>query len=153
MGIEYNLYNHKNLTYYELGKGSFWIINDYKFVLFDEDLCFKLLTKEIWPKSDESDNEYLRTLSKDLNKFVKNSEEKDLIIYGDCGEEISYARMLNYVCTGSRYGLMNPKENERYIRSENERISGYVYKFDDDEIEQLTKEGWNFSKYLKNNFS
>jgi hypothetical protein len=151
MGIEYNIFNHANATYYDLGKGPFYVLSDTVDVLFDAKKLYEVLLEEWDTFNGESEEEkcaYFRLLSEDIERFVKGSLINQVQVYSDTGDESLYARILDYKCAGSRYGLGDQPSNEKFIASENERGSSFEKScLGKLTIEWLKKDGWNFSHY------
>jgi hypothetical protein len=144
MGTDYRLFNHSDATYYVLGKVS-WPIWDYIHVMYDAGTFFELL-KTRWNNfGGECKEEYFHLLSNDLEKFVKNTPRNSIVIYGDSGDEIIYARILKYTCVGSRYCLGDPKANKEYIDDENQlTITWDITHLTDTEKKVMQTAGWNF---------
>ena len=146
MGIEYNLYNHANCTYYELGKGSWWsalLGRGAAHALYDVEVLEIQLT-DLWKPSFDGWTEYLKALSADLCRFVGDIPENRLEIIGDLGDEHWQARALGYVCTGSRYNLSDPIKNKENIDEQN----GYFQdQLDPTDVERLRSGKWNFSNF------
>lgn len=154
MGTEYCLYNHANATFYELGKGPWYFIEEMKWALHDAEIFAEVL-KDEWDTFDDDEEKseenirYYKLIAKDLEKFVKNAKENQIVCHNDAGDHLMQARMLKYICVGSRYNLGDPKENQAMIDSENDRSTHWSFKdLSDEEIFELRKQGWNFSKAL-----
>lgn len=149
MGTEYYMFNHSNATFYELGRGPWYILDDLKWTLHDSEIFAEVLEHEWDSFEDPNKTWYFKLLARDLERFVKNSKESDLTIHGDSGDELMQAQMLGYRCTGSRYELADPKKNQEYIDDENRRTGTWHFSdLSDHERSELRTLGWNFKNAI-----
>jgi hypothetical protein len=145
MGTEYNLYNHINCTYYDLGKGPWCeLLEKSAWTLYDVEIL-ELELRNICNPTFEGNIEYFKTLSKDLCRFVGDTPEDMLQIIGDGFDEHWQARSLGYVCTGSRYDLDDPQKNKEHVDTQN---AGFKTELDPADVETLRTGKWNFSKHM-----
>ena len=143
MGIEYNLFNHSNCTYYELGKGPWYFLSDEMWVLHDAEILAMEILEE-WEPSFEGSEGYVKEISADLCHFVGDTPDGKLQLIGDSGDEHWMARSLGYVCAGSRYNLGEPEKNRENIECQNRMSRNPL---DPSDLEMLRDGGWNLSKY------
>lgn len=144
MGLEYYIYNHANATYYELGKGPWYILGNKK-LLYDTKSLADTLTEE-WSYADVTPT-YYRCVAHDVVRFVKGTPKTSIEVYGDGGDEHMWSLILKYKCTGSRYGLPHPTKNQEAIDSENERSNHWSYgELSRKDSDYLRESGWNFRK-------
>lgn len=153
MGIEYSLINHSNATYYELGKGDWYLINDNKWILYEPEFFVEFFNdnhKRIQKEEfKEEILQYYKLIGEELKEFVKGIDEKSLIVIGDCMDSHIYLLSLKYKCLGTRYYLGDPVENKESVDYENKRVQNWHYPIEDDEFEQMKMEGWNFKNIRK----
>ena len=138
MGTDYYLANHCDLTLYELGKGS-W---------YDIDFHSDNLLNELKVSHDIEEN-YLKLICMSLKYFIGNTPNESLYLFGDGGDDLTYAKELGYTITGSRYHLDSP-DYDYYIKGVmnfNSTPSTLYEVLDEQDMDRLKREGWNFSKY------
>ena len=143
MGIDYIMANHSNATYYEVGRGDWFLFDSDKWTLYDVELLFGEI-REMWEDNHDISDEYVDALAKDLCKFVGEAQEDEIEVLADGGDDQWMLRSIGYVCVGSRYNLLDPEENKKNIVSEN---SWTHEKLGDREIEKLKQRGWNLKNY------
>jgi hypothetical protein len=144
MGIEYCAFNHKNCTIYELGKGPWYDILDAVWKSSLDPDVLALSIEKRWNPTFEGHERYTRLIAEDLLKFVRDTPEDMVQVYGDCGDEHWMALSLGYVCIGSRYCLGDDEENRKSIEDMNDRSK---YELSASDVEYLRGHGrWNFTK-------
>jgi hypothetical protein len=148
MGIEYDFYNHRNATIFELGKGPWYsCINDDLEFVREPDFFVEIL-KEEWTFFDAENEkkrlEYFNLLAEELEKFVKDTPDSALKAVGDSGDDDLWAAYLKYKYVGTRYALGSP-ENKIYLDELNARQIqfGSTLTLSANEIENLKTDGWN----------
>ena len=76
MGTEYNLYNHHKASFFELGKGPWYMLNDVIPALYDSKKLIEILKKE-WntfsSETEEEKTEYFILIAQAIQEFVKDS--------------------------------------------------------------------------------
>jgi hypothetical protein len=122
MGIEYSLVNHKNQTYFDLGKGGWSVFNHHLKDLFLFQEVYEDFSPGFEDPESEETKEYIRNIVDNIIKFVGDADLKYIEITADCDEYHAYMRNY-YTCIGSRYGLGNAEKNKGYIE-ENNQIKG-----------------------------
>lgn len=157
MGTEYNLYNHHKASFFELGKGPWYMLNDVIPALYDSKKLIEILKKE-WntfsSETEEEKTEYFILIAQAIQEFVKDSPEKSIQCFGDNGEADLWADYLKYEFVGTRYFLGNPEDYKKYTDYLKEKIaedqeeSELILKFNDGELEMMRIEGWNFKNKI-----
>jgi len=162
MGVEFYILNHANATYYDLGKGPWNWLDDFKNALRDPDQMVMYL-RENWinfqDHLSEESARYYRLLGEDVKRFVGDAPDESLTAVGDAGDDHwtscpwpVRAYGLKYLCTGSRYKLEDSAKNAEYIKGNNDRHTDVNdgstpwWKLSDAEVEELGQAGWNTSK-------
>ncbi len=112
MGIEYYLINKKDKTFYDLGKGGWYELNNDTEAFQDLDyLINEILTECYYIDDGDMDVKYLdeitdhvtNRVAPDLYEMCKDTDPSDIWIVNDCGDEITIARTKGYRCIGTRY--------------------------------------------------
>jgi hypothetical protein len=153
MGTEYNLYNHHKASFFELGKGPWYKLNDMIPVLYYAEEFLEFLKKE-WntfgSESEEEKIEYFTLIAQAVQEFVKGSPEKSIQCFGDNGDADLWADYLKYEFAGTRYYLGSPEDYKKYVDylkkkiAEDQEESELTLKFSEGELEMMRIEGWNF---------
>jgi hypothetical protein len=111
MGVEYWLVDKGTKTFYDLGKGPWgWSGDDFTFALSDVDTLKEALCG-VWSESRRfntvpmlpDDYEYVWWLAEDLNRCFGSSNEGDMTIVSDGGDELTIMRSKGYRGLGTRY--------------------------------------------------
>jgi hypothetical protein len=126
MGIEYYLVNRINRTFYELGKGGWYSLDDPE-CFFDLEYLTNEILEECYNIGDESYWGYYGAKEKgdtiryvedrigpDIYWFCSGYSPGDIFMISDCGDDVSIIRSKGYVCIGSRFydkGAKKYKEN------------------------------------------
>lgn len=124
MGLELALINHKNKTFFWLGKGSWYILKDQLDLLQDKETlreCLREVFEEIFchaaygsyeahPVLDEDDLKYLEELVEKLHPFIDGATKDELSIGNDSDDSIFEVRHKGYKCVGTRYREDNPND-------------------------------------------
>ena len=151
MGVGFYLCNHRNATYFELGKGPF---GNLKGGIFrHENECREFLTESFantWKLDTEEEKkdfvDYCNLLARELATFVGDSDSLEVV--NDCVNDWSALRALKYKCTGSRYAL-GEEVNAKYIEHENGIVRDFS-DLSDFDVEDLSRRGWNFKNVVRN---
>jgi hypothetical protein len=153
MGTEYNLYNHHKASFFELGKGPWYMLNSVVPVLYDSKKFLETLKKE-WDnfsaESEEAKIKYFTLLAQALQEFVKDSPEETIQCYGDSGDAVLWADFLKYEFVGSRYFLDRPEDYKKYVDhlkkkiAEDQEEAELAFSYSEGELEMMRIEGWNF---------
>ena len=127
MGTEYNLYNHYKASFFELGKGPWYKLNDLIPILYKKDNFLDFLKKEwrTFSDTEEAKIKYYTLIAQAVQEFVKDSPEKSIKCFGDSGDEDLWADYLKYEFAGSRYFLDSPEEYKNYIDLLKKQISEF----------------------------
>jgi hypothetical protein len=150
MGTEYSLINHSNATYYELGKGDWYLLNGEKWIFYDPEFFVEFFNAEHEETYKEPFKEetlqYYKLIAEGLKKFVGDTKEESLVVVGDVdGDSHIFIRYLKYECLGTRYELRDLVKNKENIDYENNRTKEWgKYSPDKNDIEQMKTGGWNF---------
>lgn len=139
MGVEYMLVNPINKTIYDLGKGSWYDLNDSLDYLKDANLLSLhifdyVLHRGIHGYAEMTDYVYNR-LAPDLVECFKNADYSKLFIVNDCGDDTTIMRTKGYKCIGSRYYELGTTEHQQQIDFWNRHLLdekyGRLYNADD----------------------
>ena len=115
MGVEYYIINRKNKTAYDLGKGSWYALNDDKECFQDLEYLQNYIITECWYGLDPESNYYNEDEKQDIKKYIadkiapdlfefcKATDPKDIFIFNDSGDDITICRALGYRFVGLRY--------------------------------------------------
>jgi hypothetical protein len=117
MGTEYYFVNKENKTFYDLGKGGWYVLADeleavtypeyLAHIIYHDVFCFSNLEQQ-----DPKDFEFCNNLAKELIGFVNGADPKNLIIVNDCGDDATVFKGLQYRCVGSRYNNSEDLDNK-----------------------------------------
>jgi hypothetical protein len=121
MGTEYYAVNKRDKTFYELGKGSWYILNQDKEAFTDLDYLALYIWEDIYDEGSFLDKENIASVkdciysrvAPDLFKLCNGASPKDMEVFNDCGDELTIIRSLKYKCIGSRFGDI---DSEQYIK-------------------------------------
>ena len=114
MGVEYYVVDKKNKTFYELGKGSWFLLRE-KGVFSDPDFLHHFLVSHVCKEwvAEKDTLEYVRWLAYDLHGHFGSTPSDQLVIINDCGDELFYIKCMGYRCVGTRFG---DPESDTFLR-------------------------------------
>jgi len=115
MGIEYYLADTEHKTFYELGRGSWYELEDGLSYLADQELLLLHLQDYVYTKEYHTEEEW-RELSlwladilvPDLYRHFGNSTPSKLRIVPDSTDDLIMMKAKKYTCLGSRYYYNDP---------------------------------------------
>lgn len=128
MGVEYYVVDKDKRTFYDLGKGGWYALNDDKEAFQDQEyLALYLLTECCGLDSDDKEwawwKQYIETrVAPDLFAAFGDSKKDSLFVFNDCGDDITICRAKGYRCIGTRYG--EGVERQERIDFENRHFDG-----------------------------
>lgn len=130
MGMDYYLVDMGSKTFYELGRGDWFALNDNTDALADEEYLVMILLEECcrakkethpeewgdWKKSIEE------RIAPDLHKAFGNSLPEELFIINDSTDDLYLIRCRGYKCIGSRFDQPDSKEYIENIAYKNRHL-------------------------------
>lgn len=148
MGTEYFVINKKAKTYFYLGKGPWFFLNNEKEAFSDYLYLKWIILLEVYGLNDdeggdEEIREKVEELVQDLLKMMSGAEVGDIEVVADTVDDIDICRAKKYRCVGSRYGgKKGSKEYEEELAHINKHL----------EDTELNRKWWNednFRQYSK----
>lgn len=119
MGTEYYFINKENKTFYNLGKGGWYILSDELSAVTYDEYLEELLYGDIFRFSESNEEpenrKFCKELANDLIKFVNGADPKNLIIISDEFDDSVIFKGLGYRCVGSRYVNESEKLDNRHL--------------------------------------
>jgi hypothetical protein len=129
MGTEYYITNNRDKTFYDLGKGSWYILREEKEALTDLEYLEEFLFDDIFNGYEEPEDglrEYAKQIAEDLFGLVNGADIRNIDIMDDCGDDATIFKALWFRCVGTRYGEKGSKEyledmenNNKHLKKEN----------------------------------
>lgn len=101
MGLEYIIANRKTKQLYQLGKGSWFLLDGNEELLTDDELLCDFICNEI--NNFDKCPDYVTKMSKDLVEFAKNTNIDNILIFNDSGDDLVVCKAIGYIFVGSRY--------------------------------------------------
>lgn len=129
MGIEFYALNKRDGTFFELGRGSWYVLNHDREAFSDtEYLAHKILTEVYGRDSDDTDDEWVdfvhrvqTDLAPALHAFAAGASASDLEVIYDNTDDYLMARCLRYRCVGTMYGS-GTEERAQMIEEMNKHL-------------------------------
>lgn len=115
MGTEYYFVNKQHKTFYDLGKGGWYMLANELDAITDTEYLEELIYDDVFDfyrdqEQDPGNRKFCNELAIDLVKFVNGADTKNLFIVNDCGDDSTVFKGLGYRCVGDRYVNKNDDE-------------------------------------------
>lgn len=118
MGMDWYLVDKHNKTFYELGRGNWYIIKDDFEALSDKEYLEHFLLTDVCG-SDDRDDEWNKYVSQrvvdDLFTNFGSTPKDSLKIINDSTDDLWIIRCKGYTCIGTRFEDKNTKEYQDYL--------------------------------------
>jgi hypothetical protein len=131
MGVDYYVADSAKKTFYELGKGGWYALNDDKEAFQDVDYlahyilteCYEVGRDDYYTIEENLEIQaYVRQrVAPDLFKAFGDSKKENLHIFNDCGDDLVVCRAKGYRCVGTRFGK-TAEEQEDHLDHQNRHL-------------------------------
>ena len=134
-------------TFYCLGKGSWYIMNQDKEIFQDQEYLSLFIIEDVYGIENDGDDEFSNNQKQyikerivpDLFKAFNKSNPKDLVIISDAYDDLTIMKSKRYVCVGTRYNEIDSDRHKEDIAYYNRQNSGdplYERLYDPEQMKQ-----------------
>lgn len=123
MGTGYYIINKEDKTFYDLGKGGWYVFIDEMDAVTDLEYLGLFIFEDVFGHDDPEDVDfkaYCDEIAAEIFEMAKCNNIKNLVVVNDCGDDTIIFRSLKYRCVGSRYrDPKDPDYQKKQIEFEN----------------------------------
>lgn len=133
MGTEYYLVDKKNKTFYDLGKGNWYILAQDLDYIQDKDLLELFLLEDVynvydcdWRTKEDNDQliEYIKTrIVPDIYNAFGNTPKEYLTVVPDSVDDITICKAKKYKCIGTRHNDIGSEEYNKDMAYLNRQLT------------------------------